>query len=86
LADAVGSVHGLEVHLRVEVAVEQYDCVGTGQVDAQPAGPGRKQKHELLTVGGTELVDLGFSDQCAGAAVNSAILVLALDAVVFEDV
>ena len=40
LANAMASVHGLNINRRVPVQIMQNDRVGRGQIDAQPARPG----------------------------------------------
>jgi hypothetical protein len=46
LADSVGSVHRLQVVLRVEIRVVNNYVVCRNQIDAEAARLGRNQKHE----------------------------------------
>lgn len=39
LADSVRPVHGLQVYLRIPVAVKQDDVVGGHQIDSETTGP-----------------------------------------------
>mmetsp|Transcript_16565 Transcript_16565/g.57911 ORF Transcript_16565/g.57911 Transcript_16565/m.57911 type:complete len:886 (+) Transcript_16565:420-3077(+) len=50
LPDAVRAIHGLQVHLRVPVAVVEDDDVGRGEVDAEPAGARGQQEHEAVAL------------------------------------
>lgn len=90
LTDAVCAVHGLQVHLRVPVGVEQDHGVGSGQVDAEPART-RGQQEEEHAVGPIlrallellhDLPALG----AVGVAVNAPVRVLAHEAIVLQDV
>ena len=45
LTDAVRSVHGLQVLLRIPVVLDKYDRVGAGQVETEAAHLGREQQH-----------------------------------------
>mmetsp|Transcript_8820 Transcript_8820/g.30300 ORF Transcript_8820/g.30300 Transcript_8820/m.30300 type:complete len:216 (+) Transcript_8820:210-857(+) len=45
LAQAVRPVHGLHVHHRVPVVLEEEDGVRGGQVEPQPPDPRRQQEH-----------------------------------------
>ena len=48
LADAVGSVHGLKIHLRVEIAIVEDYSVGCRQVDAQSSCSRAEEEDEML--------------------------------------
>mmetsp|Transcript_22804 Transcript_22804/g.58024 ORF Transcript_22804/g.58024 Transcript_22804/m.58024 type:complete len:574 (+) Transcript_22804:400-2121(+) len=75
LADAMRAVHGLQIHLRVPVAVVQNDDVGGGQVDTQAAGARGQQEHKLLAAGRVVRVDGVLAVLAAGVAVDAAVLV-----------
>ncbi len=47
LPNAMGSGHGLQVVLWIPVAVEDDDRVCSGQIDAQPTGPGGQQEGKV---------------------------------------
>lgn len=71
LTDAVGAVLGLEILLRVPVAVEEDDGVGRGEVDAQPACPcAEEEKFVILAF--VEGVDLLIAIFGFDAAVDAA--------------
>lgn len=48
LADAMGSIHGLQVHLRIEVTIIDHDSVRSRQVDAEAPCSCREQEDKLL--------------------------------------
>mmetsp|Transcript_31084 Transcript_31084/g.59984 ORF Transcript_31084/g.59984 Transcript_31084/m.59984 type:complete len:315 (-) Transcript_31084:1667-2611(-) len=56
LADAVRAGHGLQVVLRVPVAVKDDHRVRRREVDAQPARTRRQQKQKVLRPGSVEVV------------------------------
>ena len=86
LADAVCSVHGLEVCLRIPVTVEQDDDIGARQVDAQTTGACCKQEQELVAVWAVVFIDRSNAVFMDRAAVNPAVCILAEEAVVFENI
>ena len=57
LTDTMGTVHGLQVGLRVPVTVIQNDNVGGCEVDTQTTSASREQEDELLAVWLVVLVD-----------------------------
>lgn len=74
LADAMGAVHGLQVHLRVPVRVEEDDDVGRGQVDAEAAGARRQHEDELGAALGVELGNLPVAVLVRRRSVQPAVL------------
>uniref|UniRef100_A0A2M4DAC8 Putative secreted protein n=1 Tax=Anopheles darlingi TaxID=43151 RepID=A0A2M4DAC8_ANODA len=58
LADAVGSIFGLIVHLWVVVHVVKDDRIRSEEIDAQSTGPGAQQKHESIRLRTIEIINL----------------------------
>ena len=54
----MSSVHGLQVHLRVPVAVVDDDNVGGVEVDAEAAGPAAQHEQDLAGPGLVKLLHL----------------------------
>lgn len=46
----MGSAEGLDVVVGIPVGVIDDDGVGSGEIDAETAGSGRKEKDELLRI------------------------------------
>eukprot|EP00968_Pinguiococcus_pyrenoidosus_P021742 scaffold2908_cov257-Pinguiococcus_pyrenoidosus.AAC.3 len=86
LSDAVASVLGLQVCLRVPVGVVQDARVSRLEVDTQPTGARAEEKDELLTPRRVVLLDLGLAEFVAGVAVDAAVGVVLCHAVVLHDI
>ncbi len=86
LADSMSSIHGLEIHLWVPVAVVNDDCVGAGQVDTQTTGSCGEQEDEFAAIFSHELFDLLVSGSHVSGAINSAILMGSEVTEVLQDV
>ena len=86
LADSVGSVHGLQVDLRVPVRVKHDHDVGCMQVDAQSTSPGREDEDLLVTVRLLEIIDSGVSIKLRGLPVESAVLVASDAKEIIQDI
>ena len=71
LADPVGAIHGLQVHLGVPVGVVQDHDVSRVQVDAEAAGPRGQHEHELFAALGIVVLDLSVSVLVGSLTVNS---------------
>merc|ERR1719164_402344 len=48
LTNSVSSVHGLQVHLRIPIGVENDDNVRGHQIDAQTSSSGAQNENELV--------------------------------------
>lgn len=66
------SVHGLQVHLGVEVTIINDNCISTGQVYAETSCSGAQQEDEVL-VSSHEGFDLAVSALHVGASIDAAI-------------
>lgn len=86
LADSVGSVHGLKIHLRIPITVVEDDSVGSHQVQTQASCSGRNQEDELVGIWRNEVVNLRLSVIEVSVTVKSAVRVLHEPAVVFKDI
>ena len=86
LPDSVRPVHGLQVHLRVPVGVEEDDDVGSVEVDAEAAGPRGQHEDELGRARSVVLLDLRVPVLVGRLAVDAAVVVAAEPAVVLQDV
>lgn len=86
LADAMGSVHGLQVHLRVPVRVKKDNDVGSHQVEPQAASSGRYQEDMLIRVRPNEVLDLLFSINQLRVAIQPTVVMATIVAVVLENV
>jgi len=42
------SIHGLQIHLRIEIAIIEYHSVSCRQIDPQPSGSCAEEKQEML--------------------------------------
>ena len=82
----MSSIHGLQVHLRVPVTVVEHHGVGSHEIEAQTSSSGRDQEDELVSVLGSEIIDLRLSVIQLSVAIKSAILVVSEAAVVLEDI
>mmetsp|Transcript_8046 Transcript_8046/g.19965 ORF Transcript_8046/g.19965 Transcript_8046/m.19965 type:complete len:209 (-) Transcript_8046:1229-1855(-) len=80
------AVHRLQVHLRVPVAIVDNDRVCGHKVDAQPTGACGEQKDELLAAISIVCVDHVLAVVARGVAVDAAVLVLAVDKVVLQNI
>ena len=67
----MGTVLGLQILLRIPIAVEQYNRVGCGEVDAEATGA-RAQQEETVVRVGVEGVDLRRALRCRHTAVDTA--------------
>src|SRR5262249_26100175 len=72
LANAVGTVHGLQVALRVPVVLNKDHRVGTGQVQAQTADM-RGQEQSVDSGVRVELLDQRKASRCLCRAVESQV-------------
>ncbi|KAI6748785.1 hypothetical protein HG531_007732 [Fusarium graminearum] len=86
LADTMGSIHGLQIGLRVPITIIQNNDVGSCQVDAQTTSTCCKEKDELLRPRLIVLINSSDSVLVGGSTINSAVLVLSENAVIFKDV
>ena len=86
LADPVRAVLCLQVSLRVPIRVIQDDSVGGEQVDAQPARASREHEDEDVRAGRVERRHHLLALFSGRAAVEPAVLVATIEAIVFEDV
>ena len=86
LTDSVGSVHGLQIHLRVEIAVVDNNSISCCQIDTQSSSSSRQKKYVFLWIIGHERLDLCVSRGHIGRAIDSAIVVHSVIAVIFEDI
>ena len=66
--------HGLKIHLRVPIRVEQDDNISGGQVDAQTSGSSGKHEKEFLTARSVEFRDLSMSILVRRASVQTTVL------------
>ena len=74
LTDTMGAIHGLQIHLRVPVGIEQNDHVSRGQVDAQTTGTSRQHEDELGTAGFVVLGNLAVAILVRSATIQAAVL------------
>lgn len=72
LANSVSSIHGLQVHLRIEITIVDDNCISTRQVDAEASCSGAQEEDEVL-IGGHEGLDLAVSALHVCASVDAAI-------------
>ena len=73
LADAVGAVHGLQIRLRIPVAVVENNDVCRSKVDTQATCTSGQAEDELLAVRLVVLVDGDNTVLMCSATVNTAI-------------
>lgn len=74
LANTMGTIHCLQVSLRVPVAVVEHHDIGGGQVDTKTSGTGREKENELLAPWLVILVDSHDTIVVCGTAVNATVL------------
>ena len=85
LADTVCAVHRLQVHLGIEVAIIQNNCIGCCQVDPEATSTRAQQKEEML-VRGHKGFDLVLSAFHVRASIDSAIAVVSQMTKIFKNV
>lgn len=73
LSDTMGTVHSLQVGLRIPIAVKQDHNVGGDQVDTQSSGTRRQQEDELVAAWLVVFVDGSRSRIVIGTSVDSAV-------------
>ena len=76
LSYSVCSIHGLHVHLRIEVTIIDDNGVGRCKVDPQSARPRREQENKISGVWRCEVIDLLVSELHFSVSVDSAVGVL----------
>mmetsp|Transcript_14388 Transcript_14388/g.42483 ORF Transcript_14388/g.42483 Transcript_14388/m.42483 type:complete len:268 (-) Transcript_14388:898-1701(-) len=86
LPNAVGSILGLEVGLRVPVAVVQDHSVCGLQIDSKPTSARRQEEHELLRAWAVERVNEILSLFICGLAIDAAVWVPSRHKKVVENV
>ena len=98
LTDAMATVHGLRILVRVPIGVENDARVGRGEVDAQTTSTGTQQEDEVSVVGivsrpslsgrllGVEDVHLPLAIIDLGTTVNTAVLPLAEEKVILNNI
>ena len=86
LTDAMCAIHRLQISLWIPVAVIQHHDVRAGQVDPETAGTRRQEEDKLLGVRRVVVVDGRDPILVRGRAIDTAVLEVAEDAVVLENV
>lgn len=74
LTDTVRTIHGLQVCLRVPVAVKQDNNVGSDKVDTKTTSTGREQEDKLVAVRGVVVVNGRNTVVVGGITVDAAVL------------
>lgn len=80
------SVHCLQVHLWIPVAVVNYHRVCRGQVNAQASSPRAEQKYKLVSLLVHELIDLLLPYCHISGAINPTKRVLPESAIILHDI
>mmetsp|Transcript_40485 Transcript_40485/g.61745 ORF Transcript_40485/g.61745 Transcript_40485/m.61745 type:complete len:265 (-) Transcript_40485:1912-2706(-) len=86
LADSMGSVDCLQVHLRVPVGIEDYNHIGRMQINSNSSSPGRQNEELLVGVFLLEVFDARVSLSSRGLAIDTAVLVASNTQAIIEDV
>ena len=80
------AVHRLQVDLRVPVTVVEHHDVGRHQIQTETPGSSRDQKDVPVGAWLRELLDRALSVVELGVAIETAVLVLSVEAVIFQDI
>lgn len=86
LPNPVRAIHRLQVHLRIPVRIIQHHDICRRKVDPQTARARGQQKHKPFRAFAVKLVDRELAVHARGVAVDAAVLVTAVDAVVLQNI
>ena len=85
LTDSMRSIHCLQVDLRVEVGIKEYNVVGRHQVDTQAACSRRDQEDGLVRASPCKVFDLHLAVRQLRTSIEAAIRDLSHRAKVLHD-
>mmetsp|Transcript_44997 Transcript_44997/g.74558 ORF Transcript_44997/g.74558 Transcript_44997/m.74558 type:complete len:441 (-) Transcript_44997:289-1611(-) len=80
------TIHGLQIHLRVPIAIVDDDDIRRLQIDAETASTRRQQEHKQLALGRIKLIHRRLSIFARRTAINPAIVMLSNGAIIFQDI